>query len=77
MLSKEPSASRYQTKGGGHTKVGRPGIGTGAPEGALRMATINTVLRKRPHQVTLCVNATGLPNPITVFSDRETIKARP
>ena len=59
---------RYQTKGGGHTKVGRPGIGTGAPEGALRMATIKRSPEKGPNKVTLCVDAEGLPNPITVFS---------
>jgi len=34
--------SSLPNEGGDHTKVGRPGIVTGAPEGALRMATIKT-----------------------------------
>jgi len=46
MLFVELSPSRYQTMGGGHTKVGRPGIGTGASEEALRMATIKTAPKK-------------------------------
>lgn len=42
------------------------------------MATINRSPEKGPNKVTLCVDAEGLPNPITVFfSDRKTIEPTP
>jgi hypothetical protein len=58
---------RHQTLGGGHTRVGRPFQEPGAPEGALRMATIKTERKPAFAEVALCVWNTGLPNPITVL----------
>ena len=63
--------------GGGHTRVGRPVTWrTGAPESALRMATIKAQTARLASGV-LRKKSTGLPNPIAFFSDRETIKPDP
>ncbi|WP_434624632.1 hypothetical protein J3P84_16915 [Pseudomonas sp. Z1-29] len=70
MEFREAMTPRYQTKGGGHTKVGRPvHMNTGAPEDALRMATIYANAEGHSQKVKLCVTwKTGLPNPIADFS---------
>ncbi|CAI8895078.1 conserved hypothetical protein [Pseudomonas serboccidentalis] len=58
IIEKEPSSFATKRRGGGHTKVGRPVTWrTGAPEDALRMATINTQHQKGLCRVTLCAKS--------------------
>ena len=58
----------YQTMGGGHAQVGRPGHEeTGAPEGALCMTTIKP-RRKTPRVVMLCKSHVRATKPDRCFS---------
>ena len=62
----EASPFRYQTKGGGHAQVGRPGVRIRRALG--RPAHDHHKFEtKKFRQWWSCTSNTGLPNPIAVF----------
>jgi hypothetical protein len=59
--------SRYQTKGGDHTQVGRPEHWNRRFRRSPEHGHHKPDARMRLHGVTRCISAAGLPNPITGF----------